>query len=182
MQWRKSFFYFILSYYWHISKPIVPKTICNVSKVIPRGSLIQSLVGGALFQASFLRNKRSQLHIIKVYLVHLRRQLASSAIPCNLQHRVFTAKESSKGVDIIRFCITTHKAHTSDIITITPDHIVKFHCRKWCTNILPQVLAMTSRTSARTIWKINWKGHLIRNLLKDHTRIYIFQHNRIPNS
>ena len=112
------------------------------------------------------------VEIAKVYFV---RQYSPSAIPSRLQLRVGTSHPSCEGIDFFWCCIASHEGYTSNILAVIFEHDIERHSIKRLSNIFPKVLAMTPKAVARAVRDIYRERDLIRNLLKDHARIYVFQ-------
>ena len=153
-----------------------PEARSYISKFVPYCMFVQPLVGCAVFQTPQMLDIRTDLDVIEIALVHHRRNPDSSAIPRDLEARMLTMHVLRQLVDIFRFGITSHEAHASDIVAIFADELIDGWRRQRLTYVGPQILAMTSRTSAWAIGDVDGERHLIRNLLKDDSCIDIFQH------
>ena len=72
--------------------------------------------------------------------------------------------------------IAAHKTDACYVATVTLHEPVNGVHGERFTNVIPQILAVTTGTTTRTIGDVDGKGHLVRNLLKDDVGIYIFKH------
>ena len=124
-------------------------------------------------------NVRTDLYIVEIALVNQTGDDGLATIPSHLILRMVAMHVLGKNIDVLRFCIPAHETNTGNTIPVIPDKSVKYHGRERLTNISPQILGMTSRTTAGTIGDINRECYLIGNLLKDNTSIDVLQHKAI---
>ena len=93
---------------------------------------------------------RTELYVVKIALAYILRKLLSATIPSHLQILMFPMQILRKLAYILRIGIAAHEAYASNFATILLHKLVENHRRKRLTNVLPQILAVTARTAART--------------------------------
>lgn len=162
-----------------IRTALFPEPWGYIREVIAWRTFVKPLVRSALFQASEMLDIWSELYIIKVCLAHCGRYTTATAIPRHLQPRMLTVQIAGKCVHIRRFCVSTHKTDTGYIASILLYKPLQNHWRQRLTDILPQVLAVTTRTPARTVRQVYRECDLVGNLLKYHSRIHKVKHTPI---
>ena len=155
----------------------LPKPIGYIQKIIAHGTFVKTLVGGATLQASQMFDIRAKFDIIKIGTSDRRRYARPSTVPCHLERGMLTMDMSGQHVDVCRFGITPHQADAGDVGAIITDETVHLHGCEGCADVLPQILAVASRTAAGTTGDVDGERHFIGYLLEYDSCIDVFQHN-----
>ena len=155
----------------------LPKPIGYIQKIIAHGTFVETLVGGATLQASQMFDIRAKFDIIKIGTSDRRRYARPSTVPCHLERGMLTMDMSGQHVDVCRFGITPHQADAGDVGAIIPDETIHLHGCEGRADVLPQILAVASRTAAGTSGDVDGERHFIGYLLEYDSCIDVFQHN-----
>ena len=89
---------------------ILPRIIMSI--------LVEPLVSGGAVEGTEVLKVRTNLDIIKIVFIYLRRHSHPAAVPRNLQFRIFLMDVLSHPVDAARFSIPTHKGDAGDVLTV----------------------------------------------------------------
>ena len=98
---------------------------------------VQPLIGCPVFQAPQMLYVWPHLDVVKVALAHHRRNPDSSTIPRHFVSWVLAVQILSQFVDIFRFGVSTHKAHTGDLVAIFAYELVEHHGGQWVAHVRP---------------------------------------------
>ena len=93
---------------------------------------------------------RTKLYVVEIALAYVLRELLSATIPSHFQILMLSMQILSKLAYVLRIGIAAHEADASYLATILLHKLVENHRRKRLSDILPQILAVTARTTART--------------------------------
>ena len=179
---RRCWFY--ASALYEATELVLPKLISLVLQdsltEIVSLNLVEHLVRGAFVQTAAALLIGSELDVVQTFVV-LGEQafgfpipLGTPTIPTRLEFRtVFDCEQQIK--DSIGICVATHETDTGDSPVLTYQIEERFFVKLF-SRVIPQILAVTSRTMVRTIGDTNAQIHFVRNLRKGYNSVYVFQH------
>ena len=137
---------------------------------------VEALVGSAVFQSTEMTDVRANLDVVEPFLVHISRHLCATSVPSHFIIRIMLVNVFGNLAHTIVLRIAAHKTDACYVATITLHEPVDGVHGERFTNVIPQILAVATGTTTRTIGDVDGKGHLVWNLLKDDVGIYIFKH------
>ena len=153
-----------------------PEARGDVFKLAISRLTVEALVGGAVFQSAEMTDVRANLDVVELFLVHISRHLCATSVPSHFIIRIMLVNVFGNLAHTIVLRIAAHKTDACYVATVTLHEPVDGVHGERFTNVIPQILAVTTGTTTRTIGDVDGKGHLVRNLLKDDVGIYIFKH------
>lgn len=150
--------------------------MCDVYEIPERHFLVKTLVGGPYIQSAEMFDIGTDLYVVEIIFCYRRVYAGAPTVPRYLEIWIFFVQVAGKGVHVLRLRVSTHETHTSYVVSVFTHHTVEHKRCERFPDIIPQILTVASRTMTRTMGDVYGKGHFIGYLLKDDTRIYIFQH------
>ena len=118
----------------------------------------------------------SNLDVVEIILGDAGRDTQASAIPGNLEIRIFLVYLFSQQAYGFWIGIAAHIRQACDIIAVALNKVVDSLGVEWHANIVPKIMAVASRAATRAIGNINCQCHFIGYLLKNDSCINGFEH------
>ena len=137
---------------------------------------IEALVGSRLLQGAEVADVGPDLDVVEVLLAHRRGHAQPAAIPGHAQLRPALMDVAGQAVHLLRVCVAAHEGQAGDVGAILDDEIVQHTLREWLAHVVPKILAVAARASARAAGDIDGQRRLVGDFLEDDARIDIFQH------
>ena len=154
-----------------------PETGSDVFK-LPRVILsIETLVGRWLFEGAKMFEIRPYLDVVEVCLVDSRRDAYASTVPRHLVLRMLLVDILRQHIDPHWIVIATHKGNTGDVLTIFFHEGIQGLRIQRQPDVLPEIMAVATRTVTRAIRDVDGQCHFVGYLLKDNVRINVLQHH-----
>lgn len=156
---------------------LLPEPFGDVFKLAGGGFAVHALIGGALAERSEMTYVGSYLDVVEVGLHDEGGNAEASAVPRHFEGGMMLVDVLRQTVDGTRVGIATHEGYAGDVFTVFLNEGVDGGGVERQSDVLPQVVAMTARTVARTVGQVDGKRHFVRHLLKDYSGIDVLQHH-----
>lgn len=153
-----------------------PKTGGNVLKSVVGQLFVEPLVGGFVFQTAEMGDIRANLDVVEIGLVDFRRDDGPSTIPCGSEARIVFVNIDGKLVDGFRLGIASHESDAGDVSPELLDELVDDRGCERTARVAPEIFAVAPWAATWAVGDVNGECHLIRNFLKDDTRVHVFKH------
>ena len=124
-------------------------------------------------------DKGADLDVVEVLLVDRGGYDRLATIPGHLELWMLLMDILCKHVDAFRIGIASHEGDTGDVTAILLHEAVDGLCVEGQSDILPEVVAVTTRAVTRAIRDINCQCHFVWYLLKYDACIDVLQHKAI---
>ena len=102
-----------------------PKTACDVFKYAGCGLLVESLVGGLVFQTAKMSEIGTELEVIEIVLVEKMWEILLATVPSHLVRRVLPVKPYGQTFHFLRVVVATHEADAGDVAAELADHLAE---------------------------------------------------------
>ena len=145
----------------------LPESAGDVFKGAVGLLLVEPRVSGGLLQWAEVAYEGAYFDIVEVGLVDDGWYAQSAAIPCYAVLGVGLMDIYCEFVDGLGLCVTAHEGYAGDVGAVLLDKAVDGGSVKRRAAVLPQVLAVASRTAARAVGDIDGQGYLVGYLLKN---------------
>lgn len=157
----------------------LPEPFGDVFELAGGGFAVHALIGGALAERSEMTYVRSYLDVVEVGLHDEGGNAEASAVPRHFEGGMMLVDVLRQTVDGTRVGVATHEGYAGDVFTVFLNEGVDGGGVERQSDVLPQVVAMTARTVARTVGQVDGKRHFVRHLLKYYSGIDIFEHSSV---
>ena len=134
------------------------------------------MVGRGTLQRTKMANVGPHLDVVEVGLADGAGNAQSATVPRHLKLRVFLVNVLCQHVDALGVAVATHKGEAGDVLSVFIHKGVDGICIQRKTDVLPQILAVTTRTATRAVGDVDGQRHFVGNLLKDNVGISVFEH------
>ena len=153
-----------------------PEAPCDILEVAGLRLAVEPLIGRRAIEGAEMADVRSDLDVVEICLAYRRGNAQTTAIPSHMILWMVLVDVLRQQVHSYRVTIATHESNAGDVMTILPHKRIDGIGVQLQTYVLPQIVAVAAGAATRTPRDVDGQRHLIGDLLKNNTGVYVLQH------